>query len=224
MSDKTEKKTLPPESGDIKELIRTPYLVQNAMREYQTLSDEEVIDRFQKGDLAAFDVLVGRYKEPLIRFILQMVGERSDAEDIVQDTFVKVFSQKQAYRKIARFSTWLYTVAGNYARSELRKRRKYRPHAMSSLSPDGREIEIAAEHPNSDELTDAAVTKSLIRKAVKTLPARYQEILKLREIDHFSYEDIARKTRLPVGTVKSRVNRGRILLYQKLNFLRDKGR
>jgi RNA polymerase sigma-70 factor, ECF subfamily len=219
MTLKTDKKSNPVEKDHIKDFIKTPYLVRSAMRQYQHMTDEEVIKRFQKGDLAAFDVIVGRYKEPLIHYVIQFVRERSDAEDIVQDTFVKVFKQKQSYRELARFSTWLYTVAGNFARSELRKRRKYRPHTMSSLNNDGREIEMAAPHSNSDELTDSSVKKALIRKAIKSLPPKYQDILRLRELDNLSYDDIARKTNLPLGTIKSRVNRGRGHLQKKLEFL-----
>ena len=111
---------------NLKGLIRTPHLVREAMKSYQRLSDEEVILRFQEGDLAAFDVLVARYKEQLLNYVFQFVGEKSDAEDIVQDTFVKVFRSKQSYKNIAKFSTWIYTVAGNFAKSELRKRKRHR--------------------------------------------------------------------------------------------------
>lgn len=216
-----EKKT-PIDDSDLRELIRTPHLVRRALKNYQKLSDEDVIERFQGGDLVAFDVIVARYKEHLINYIMSFVGERSDAEDIVQDTFVKIYRFRQSYKKVAKFSTWIYTVAGNLARSELRKRRRQQLYTMSNLGNDGKEFEAVETRVNSDEMTDSAVTKDLIRKAIRQLPEKYQDIIRLREIENLSYEEIAQQTDLPIGTIKSRVNRARERLQKTLKFLREK--
>ncbi|NUM79257.1 sigma-70 family RNA polymerase sigma factor [bacterium] len=192
------------------------------MVSYQELSDEDVIRLFQQGDMAAFDVIVGRYKEQLLNYVFQFVGERSDAEDIVQDTFVKVFKSKQAYKQIAKFSTWIYTVAGNFAKSELRKRKRQRQQSISSLATGEKEFEAVETRLNSDEMTDSSVKKDLVRQAIKELSPRYREVIKLREIEHLSYEEIAQRTKLSLGTVKSRVNRARAQLQHKLGFLREK--
>ncbi len=216
-----EKKT-PIDDSDLRELIRTPHLVRRALKNYQKLSDEDVIERFQGGDLVAFDVIVARYKEHLINYIMSFVGERSDAEDIVQDTFVKIYRFRQSYKKVAKFSTWIYTVAGNLARSELRKRRRQQLYTMSNLGNDGQEFEAVETRVNADEMTDSAVTKDLIRKAIRQLPEKYQEIIRLREIENLSYEEIAQQTDLPIGTIKSRVNRARERLQKTLKFLREK--
>ena len=206
---------------EIKKLVKTPFLVQEAMRSYRHLSDEQLIRRFQDGDLKAFDVIVGRYKEPLISFVIQYVRERSDAEDIVQDTFVKVFNNKQLYRQVARFSTWIHTVARNYARSEIRKKTRYRPHAMSSLIDGDKELNDVVSDSRPDDLSESPVRLAVIRKAIQELPETYRELIRLREMDRLPYDQIAERTGLPLGTVKSRVNRGRAILQKKISAMMD---
>jgi RNA polymerase sigma-70 factor (ECF subfamily) len=207
---------------NLRELVRTPHLVRKALKSYQKLTDEEVIERFQEGDLVAFDVIVARYKEHLINYVMSFVGERSDAEDLVQDTFVKVYRYRKLYKRIAKFSTWLYTVAGNFAKSELRKRKRQQLYVMSNLSNGEKEFEAVETRSTADEITDSSFKKDLVRKAIKQLPRRQQEVIRLREIEHLSYEEIAKQTKLPLGTVKSRVKRARERLQKTLKFLREK--
>ncbi|HMW33937.1 sigma-70 family RNA polymerase sigma factor [bacterium] len=209
-------------SESLRELVRTPHLVRQALKNYQKLSDEEVINRFQEGDLVAYDVIVARYKDQLINYVMSYVGEKKDAEDIVQDTFVKIYRFKQMYKRIAKFSTWVYTVAGNLAKSELRKRKRQQLYPISSLGTDEKEFEAVETRVNADELTDSSVKKDLIKKAIKTLPERYREVIRLREIENLSYEEIAEQTQLPIGTVRSRINRARVQLQSKLKFLVEK--
>ena len=84
-------------------------------------TDEELISRFQNGDEQAYIALVNRYKDKLINFVYRLVNDRDQAEDIIQDTMLKLYTHKHYYRNIAKFSTWIYTIAGNYAKTELRK-------------------------------------------------------------------------------------------------------
>ncbi len=214
--------TKPLDKDELKELIRTPFSVRQALRHYESLTDEDVIARFQAGDLTAFDVIVARYKEPLLQYVAQFVGELSDAEDIVQDTFVKVFRRKQAYRNIAKFSTWLYTVAGNYARSELRKRKRHAQQSISSLTDADRYFEVMETRASADEMTDRQFKKDLLKKAILKLHKRYHDVLRMREVEHLSYEEIASRTKLSIGTVKSRVNRGRARIQKELKHLKEK--
>jgi RNA polymerase sigma-70 factor (ECF subfamily) len=216
-----EKKKLE-KDDELKELIRTPFTVRQALKNYERLSDEEVIARFQGGDLTAFDVIVARYKQPLIQYVIQFVGETSDAEDIVQDTFVKVFRRKQAYRSIAKFSTWLYTVAGNFAKSELRKRKRQAQQSISSLTENDPYFEVMETRAAADEMTDRQFKKDILRKAIQRLPKRFQDVIRLREIEHLSYDEIAARTKLSLGTVKSRVNRARLRLQKELKHVREK--
>jgi RNA polymerase sigma-70 factor (ECF subfamily) len=207
---------------DLRELVRTPHLVKQALKNYEKLADEEVIKKFQQGDLVAFDVVVARYKEQLINYVYTFVGDKSDAEDIVQDTFVKIYRFKQSYKNIAKFSTWIYTVSGNLAKSELRKRKRQQLYPISSLNNGDKEFEAVETRINSDEMTDSSVKKELIKKAIMTLPEHYQDVIRMREIDNLSYEEIASLTKLPIGTVRSRINRARIRLQNKLKYLIEK--
>ena len=85
------------------------------------ISDEVLIKQFQNGDIRSFNQIVLRYKDRLIHFVHGFVHDIDKAEDLVQDTFLKLYTHKDSYREIAKFSTWLYTIAGNLARTELRK-------------------------------------------------------------------------------------------------------
>ena len=87
-----------------------------------TISDEELIRRFQEGDLYAFDLIVRRYKDQLLNFAYRFLGNFEEAEDVVQETFLRLYRNKKAYRQIAKFSTWLYTITSNLAKTELRRR------------------------------------------------------------------------------------------------------
>ena len=87
-------------------------------------TDEELIARFQNGDTYAFDLLVRRYKDPLLNFIYRFLGDIVESEDIVQETFYRVYKNKHYYKEVAKFSTWIYTIAGNLAKTELRRRKR----------------------------------------------------------------------------------------------------
>jgi len=87
----------------------------------EALSDEELMLLFQRDVLPAFDILVERFQNPLMNYIFRFVGSKDDAADVLQETFLRVYRKKHLYKTIARFSTWVYTIAGNVAKSELRK-------------------------------------------------------------------------------------------------------
>ncbi len=217
MRDPDENKLI---SESLRELVRTPHLVRQALKSYNKLPDEDVIEKFQNGDLVAFDVIVARYKEQLINYIITFLNDRHDAEDVVQDTFVKVYKYKQLYKKTAKFSTWIYTVAGNLARSELRKRKR-QPSPLSKIGNGAKEFEAVESRMNSDELMDTGVRKKLVKKAIASLPEKFRQILHLKEVDNFTYEQIAKRLNVPVGTVRSRIHRAKPLLQAKLRHLKD---
>ena len=88
------------------------------------MSDEDLMSQFQMGTVEAFDILVSRYKDPLTNYIYRFLGDMKECEDLLQETFLRVYRNRHSYRRIAKFSTWLYTIAGNLARSEYRKRKR----------------------------------------------------------------------------------------------------
>ena len=188
----------------------------------QTPTDEELIARFQKGDVYAFEKIVSRYKDPLINFVYNYLGNRIDAEDVIQETFLRVFKNKHLYRNIAKFSTWIYTIAGNLAKTELRRRRRRRVLSLSQMGFEDKDYDIPDFFSSPDRIVQSEIKEKEIRKEIEALPLKFKEVVVLRDIQEFSYEEISGILKIPIGTVKSRVNRGRMRLQKRLRHLLDK--
>ncbi|MCF7824315.1 MAG: sigma-70 family RNA polymerase sigma factor [Candidatus Marinimicrobia bacterium] len=185
------------------------------------MSDEQLIAEFQGGDERAFVELVDRYKDRLVNFVYRFLNDMTDAEDLVQDTFLKVYKKKHAYREIAKFSTWIYTIAGNLARSELRKRKRRKTYTMSDLSFDDNEFNPVDSDKDTEGIVFNSYAGEEIMKAIDALPEPFKSITILRDIQELSYEDISTILDIPMGTVKSRVNRARLKLQETLSYLRE---
>lgn len=185
-------------------------------------SDEELIERFQKGDLYAFEAIVRRYKDPLTNFVYHYLGDRIDAEDVVQETFLRVYRNKHLYKNIAKFSTWIYTIAGNLSKTELRRRKRRKLMSLSHLGFDDKDYELPSTLQSPDGIVDGEMKEETIRREIEALPVRFKEVVILRDIQEFAYEEISDILKIPIGTVKSRVNRGRLRLQKKLQHLLDK--
>lgn len=183
------------------------------------ISDEILIAQFQKGDVQAFDVLVRRYKDQLLNFVYRFVSNRADAEDIVQETFLRVFKNKHYYKEIAKFSTWVYTIAGNLAKTELRRRKRRKLFSVSNYMNDERDFDIPDLNRNPEKEVDGSLKDDYIQKAIDKLPSKFKEVILLRDVQGFAYEEISQILSIPLGTVKSRVNRGRLKLQDDLRFL-----
>ncbi len=185
----------------------------------KAITDEQLIARFQKGDVQAFEMLVRRYKNQLVNYVYRFVGTRSDAEDIVQETFLRVFKNKHYYKEIAKFSTWVYTIAGNLAKTELRRRKRRKIFSVSNFVNENRDYDIPDEDHNPEREVDGTIKEDLIQKAIEKLTPKFREVILLRDVQGFAYEEISQILNIPLGTVKSRVNRGRLRLQDDLRFL-----
>lgn len=186
----------------------------------RTQPDEELIAAFQNGRRDAFDVLVGRYKNPLHNFAYRFLGDYDEAEDVVQEVFVRLYLKKEAYRPIAKFSTWIYTIAGNLARTHLR-RRKFsvlfsmdRGEHRSGTTPEIPDVRYPA-----DRGAERAIQDEMIQDALNAIDPKFREVVVLCDIQELSYEEICDITGLNIGTVKSRLNRGRTQLRRLLQDL-----
>lgn len=186
-------------------------------------TDEELIAQFQAGNEDAYLEIVERFKNRLFAFIYRFVGDEDLAEDLVQDTLIKVYTHRHAYREIARFSTWIYTIAGNLARTELRKRKRRATFSMSALGLGGREYELPSEDFTPSKTLEGKQTEKHIRIALAKLPLHFRTVIILRDVQELSYEEISKIMKIPLGTVKSRVNRARLRLQEMLSNLRIKG-
>ncbi|MCK4579664.1 MAG: sigma-70 family RNA polymerase sigma factor [Candidatus Marinimicrobia bacterium] len=182
-------------------------------------TDEELIARFQAGNENAYLEIVKRFKDRLFSFIYRFVGDADHAEDLVQDTLVKVYTHRHSYREIAKFSTWIYTIAGNLARTELRKRRRRATFNMSALGFGEREIELPSTDDTPAVLHEGARTEEMIRAALAKLPLHFRTVIILRDVQELSYDEISKIMKIPLGTVKSRVNRARLRLQEILTNL-----
>ncbi len=193
--------------------------VDNEIKVGKAPTDEELIARFQQGDNYAFDLLVKRYKEPLLNFVFRFLGNRTEAEDVVQETFYRLFKNKHYYREIAKFSTWIYTIAGNLAKTELRKRNRRKFFSISHFMSTEKDYDIPDTGFTPDTVTNTKITDKIIQDAIDKLSPKFKEVIILRDIEGFSYEEIAEIAKIPLGTVKSRVNRARLRLQEELKDL-----
>jgi len=185
------------------------------MSDFQ-ISDEILIKKFQEGDVGAYNQLVNRFKDRLLNFIYRFVNDLDLAEDLVQDTLLKLYTHKDSYQEIAKFSTWLYTIAANLARTELRKKKRRKTFSVTELSRDDREFIIASSDVDpSEDLSSQNFEKS-VQRALAELPHDFKTIIILRDIQELSYDEISKIVDVPLGTVKSRINRGRVKLQQLL--------
>jgi RNA polymerase sigma-70 factor (ECF subfamily) len=180
------------------------------------LTDEELILEFQLNNtVKAYEILVQRYKNPLINYIYRFLGDYETCADIVQETMIKVYKNKDSYKSIAKFSTWIYTIAGNLARTEYQRRKRRNIFSISSHGDDEEPFDIPDQSARPDVIADSGIKDEIIQKALLQVSDSYREMVILRDIQEMSYEEIANITGITVGTVKSRINRGRTQL-QKL--------
>ena len=178
------------------------------------MSDEDLMEQFQAGTVEAFNILIDRFSERLMRFLYGFSKDTKLCEDLLQETFVRLYRNRHSYQRIARFSTWLYTIAGNLARSEYRKRQRRRAFSIHASNRDGEEYEVALPDASylPDRHTEGAFQSKYIQEALGKIRPEFREVVVLRDIQQLSYDEIAKITGLPMGTVKSRINRGRMKL------------
>ena len=177
-------------------------------------TDEELIVQFQQGNIGAFNELVQRYKDKLLNYVYYYFNDLDTAEDIVQDTFLKLYTHKNSYKEVAKFSTWIYTIAGNLSKTELRKRKRRKTFSMSDYTKDDFDLIIKSKDVSPDQKHDNAENLKKLKYGLKKLSLDFKTVLILRDIQELSYETISNITNMPLGTVKSRINRARIKLYE----------
>ena len=180
------------------------------------ISDEVLIKDFQKGNIKSYNQLVYRYKDRLFNYIYQFVRDIDLAEDLLQDTFLKLYTHKNSYREVAKFSTWIYTIAGNFAKTELRKFKRRKTYSNSDLSFDDREFIVEDKSKTASEILYQNQLSKELNECLYELPLKFKTIIILRDIQELSYDEISTIVDLPLGTVKSRINRGRVKLHDCL--------
>ncbi|HEX7356180.1 MAG TPA: sigma-70 family RNA polymerase sigma factor [Ignavibacteriaceae bacterium] len=186
-------------------------------RNINEFTDEELIIEFQSsGNEKAFEILVQRFKNPLTNYVYRFLGDYDSCVDVVQETFVKVFRYKDNYSSVAKFSTWVYTIAGNLARTEYQRKRRKNFFSISSYGEEEKTFDIPDNSNRPDVAADMNIKNEIIQKALLKVRDSYREAVILRDIQELSYEEIAVIMKIEVGTVKSRINRGRAELQKYL--------
>lgn len=188
--------------------------------DYKKLTDEQLILIFQQEDVNAFNELVYRYKDRIINFLFRYTGSREECEDIAQDAFLNLYRSKHLYREVGKFSSWFYRIAINIAKTKHARKKKLQTVSINNADPDEeKDYELPGNLLSPDDAANAANENYYIQKALESLNEKYKEVVILRDIQDLEYEEIARITNLPLGTVKSRINRGRECLKEMLEHI-----
>lgn len=195
-----------------------------------SLSDEELLARFNGGDAGAFEVLLARYRRPIYNFILRSVRDREKAEDLLQDVFLKIIQRSQDFQGKSKFSTWLYTIARNLCIDTSRKM-VFRRH--KSLDAPGRSRDessapmverVSGKEPNVDRDAIAKELQGQIALAVEDLPGDQKDVFLMRQVQGLPFKEIAAIVGVPENTVKSRMRYALERLQEALSEYQDYAR
>ena len=174
------------------------------------MNEKELLLRLQDGDEAAFEALVRLYEKKIYTLCRRMCGNDEDAQEAAQDAFLALWRSAKSFRGDASLSTWLYRLATNACIDLLR--RNQRIGERVSLDDEETTLELVDAAPLPEQALERRETQRLIEAGLAALPEDYRAILLLREAEGLSYAEIADAMRMELGTVKSRISRGRVLL------------
>jgi RNA polymerase sigma-70 factor, ECF subfamily len=184
-----------------------------------SLSDEDLMARVAEDDERAFTELVRRFQGRVMNLICRVVNYRNGADDLAQEVFVRVFSHRRNYRRGSKFSTWVFTIAANLAKNEIRRRVRRRNwfslEALTEVLHDSTP-HLADPTEGREATLEREQLQGEVGRAIATVPEKYRLALVLRDIEGLSYEEIADVLGVPGGTVRSRINRARSMLKRKL--------
>lgn len=195
--------------------------------ELTNLPDAEIVALARQGRDRAFRELVRRYERPVFSLIFRMVRDREAAEDLAQDSFVKVLNHLDRYRPEFKFSSWIFKIANNVAIDHLRKRQldtvsiDGSPHAASIAEAAASSFDLTAQQESALEEMEAKEIGGAIERAIASLRPEYRSCIMLRHVEGRSYEEIAATLDLPLGTVKTYIHRARNELRQALQDIRE---
>lgn len=186
--------------------------------------DQQLVERVQRGDKAAFDLLVSKYQRRLGRLISRFVRDPAEAEDVTQDAFIKAYRALPGFRGESAFYTWLYRIGINTAKNYLLANKRRAPTSTPFDAEESESFEEASllrevNTPENELMSKQVV--DVVRKSLLALPEDLRTALTLREIEGLSYEEIASAMNCPVGTVRSRIFRAREAVAANLRPLLD---
>jgi RNA polymerase sigma-70 factor (ECF subfamily) len=180
------------------------------------MDEQELVRQIQEGDEMAFAEIVKIYKDKIVNFLWKITGDYQKAVELSQETFMRVYFKANRYKPIAPFSSWVYTIASNLAKTEMKKMRRYAAVSLDDVQ-NNLPMETYASNP-----TDSGLLSNL-REALNSLHPRYKIPVILKDIEGFSQEEIAQMLKSPLGTIKARISRGRDYLRKELEKASCKG-
>ena len=182
-------------------------------------SDEDLMEACVEDSEEAFEELVERYKSRIINIISRYIGDRERARDLTQEVFMRVYIHRRRYRRSGKFSTWIYTIGVNLAKNEIRRKvrlnRTIPVDTVTEMNESGT-LQLTDHSPIQDEQVVTRDLTRVVRDAIQKLPPKYREVLVLRDLQELSYIEIGEILGIPGGTVRSRINRARLALKDKL--------
>src|SRR5438552_17158114 len=186
---------------------------QTVRERLQAMDDSAVVTAFLGGEERAFSELVTRYQTRLLNFVYRTIGDREKAEDLVQEVFIRVYRHLHRFDRSKKFSTWVYTIASNLAKNELRNRSR-NPLVLfqaiqSTWEDEDRPLQFEDSSTRPDDMYHKRHLRELVEDTVAKLPAHHRQVFVLRELEGKSYDEIAEITDCNLGTVKSRLTRAR---------------
>ena len=194
--------------------------IQSIAGELEPHPDVALIARVRGGDLSAYDTLVRKYERQLFRIAQHITQNREDAEDVMQDAFLKAYEKLDQFQGNSKFSTWLVRIAVNESLMRLRKRKTSKTVSMDQdvQTEDGSIPRDFAEwRPNPEQLYGQRELGEILRKTIQGLPPGFRTVFTLRDVENFSTEETAEALGLSVPAVKSRLLRARLQLRERLS-------
>lgn len=185
----------------------------------ERIDEQALIERCKAGDVGAFDELVRLYEKRVFNCALRIAGNYHDASDVAQEAFIRAFNSINTFRGDAKFATWIYRIVTNVYLDERKKSKAHRQTSLDDyieLEENSVTRQIQDDSPSPEEVVETEERARLLQRAISSLPEYQRIIVTLYHMQHRSYEEIAEILRLPIGTVKSRLNRARLALAEKL--------
>lgn len=210
-------------NAENKELLEVnePVAVEEKTASDSSIQDAKWVEMAMSGDERVFKLIINKYERALFFFIAKMIRDKEIIPDLVQEVFVKAFSNLSSFNPQFAFSTWLYRIATNHSIDFLRKKKL--PTFSIDQPISTKDGEMQMELPDNNFEADKDIQQKerakVIEEAIQSLPIKYQTVIKMRHMEEKSYEEIAELLGVPLGTVKAHIFRARELLYK---YLKDK--
>ena len=187
--------------------------------------ERKLVKRCQAGEREAFNEIVRSYQKKVLNLAYHFLGNYTEAVDLTQDAFIKAYFSIKRFRQESNFYTWLYRITVNLCKNKLKYRQRrgyYRKRSLDApleLEEGNLRFELAADRPNPGEAVVNKERSEIVRRAIESLDEGYRTVLILRDREMLRYEEIAKILKCELGTVKSRLHRGRQILKEKLKVL-----